>query len=71
MQYLLTEEEFRSLNSREAPSNTALRIHDAEQAFEILQVHVNCWKLRGRGYCDDCPLQKLRTICTGYREYSK
>ena len=71
MQYLLTEEEFRSLKSREEPSKTTQRIDEARVAFSILQEAVGCWKTRGCGYCDDCPLKNLRTICTQYREYSK
>lgn len=72
MQYILNEEELKALTSRETKEKTELRTKEAAIAFRLIVNNIGCWKeKRVYGYCDDCPLADLDTICTHYRDFSQ
>ena len=72
MQYILSEDEMMAFKNLESKEMTLIRVKEAEQVFKIFVEEVGCWQIRGTcGYCDDCPLLDLGTICTRYRECSQ
>ena len=72
MQYILDKGEFEVLTSRESHAETDIRKKEAAIAFRLIVDEIGCWKeKRTYGYCDDCPLLDLETICTHYRDVSQ
>lgn len=72
MQYILNEEEMEALSSRETKEDTENRKKESAIAFRLIVDEIGCWKeKRVYGYCDDCPLLDLETICTHYRDVSQ
>jgi len=70
VQYILTQEELDARVPRKELEETQKEI---QQVAGLLEKQVGCWRLTAsrHGYCDDCPLGKLRRICTKSREWSK
>lgn len=78
MQYLLTEQEYNNLEPKTARKELQAEV---EKALPTLLKAVKCHKFRDKevgqgphfsvGYCDNCPLQDLRRVCTYPRNFSK
>lgn len=72
MQYVLNQEEMKALTSRETKEDTENRKKEAAIVFRLIVDEIGCWKeKRTYGYCDDCPLAELETICNHYKDWSQ